>query len=132
MKELYQSFLSLPTWVKIWMMGILVPVNMLGLFFLDNEIGLWIAILGIAGMAPNILVMFFEKAFSKTMAVSHIIPWSILVVYLAMQLGKGNVPTGSIYYVVWLVLTVDAISLAFDYKESIEWFQERKAKQKSI
>lgn len=129
MKELYQSFLSMPTWVKIWMVGILVPVNMLGLLFLDQEIGLWIAILGLAGMIPNMFVMYFEKAFSKTMAVSHIIPWTILVVYLAIKLIKGEVPDGNIYYVVWAVLIVDIISLLFDYKESVEWFQERKTKK---
>ena len=126
MKELYQSFLSLPTWVKIWMMGILVPVNMIGLLFLDHSIGIWMAILGLAGMLPNLFVMYFEKAFSKTMAVSHIIPWTALVVYLIVQLVQGNVPNGNIYYAVWAMLIVDIISLAFDYKETIEWFQERK------
>lgn len=127
MKELYQSFLSLPLWVKVWMLCILVPVNMLGLLFLDQEVGLWIAILGLAGMIPNMFVMYFEKAFSKTMAVSHVIPWTALVAFLAVKLIKGEVPEGNIYYAVWLVLIVDSISLLFDYKESVEWFAERKA-----
>lgn len=126
MKELYQSFLGLPTWVKIWMVAILIPTNMVGLLFLEHDIGIWIAVLGLAGMAPNILVMIFEKAFSKTMAVSHIIPWTILVVYLSIKLFRGEVPEGPIYFVAWIVLLVDSISLIFDYKESIEWFQERK------
>ena len=104
-----------------------MPINMIGLFFLDQEIGQWVAILGLAGMIPNMFVMYFEKAFSKTMALSHVIPWTVLVVFLAIQLYQGTVPDGPIYYVAWAVLVVDTISLVFDYKESVEWFQERKA-----
>ena len=111
------------------MLGILVPVNMIGLLFLDNEIGLWIAILGLAGMIPNLFVMYFEKAFSKTMALSHIIPWTALVIFLAIQLFRGKVPDSPIFYVSWVVIIVDTISLLFDYKESVEWFAERKAKK---
>ena len=131
MQELYQSFLSLPVWVKIWMLGILIPVNMIGLLFLGHEVGVWIAILGLAGMIPNLFVMYFEKAFSKTMAVSHIIPWTALVIYLGLKLAKGEVPEGNIYYAVWAVLIVDSISLLFDYKETREWFQERREKKAS-
>lgn len=131
MKELYQSFLSLPHWVKIWMFCILIPVNMLGLLFLDHVVGQWMAILGLAGMIPNIFVMYFEKAFSKTMALSHVIPWTALVIFLAVQLSQGKVPDGPIFYVAWTVIIVDTISLLFDYKESAEWFAERKAKNMS-
>lgn len=125
MKELLQSFMSLPLWVRLWMLLLLIPVNLSGLFVWDYQVGKWIAILGISGMLPNLYVMYNERAFSKTMAVSHIIPWTILVIYLAVKLFRGEVPEGAIFYLSCAVLVINSISLIFDYKESYEWYQER-------
>lgn len=128
MKSLIESFMSLPTWVKIWVLAILIPANMMGLLFWEHEVGRWMAVLGLAGMLPNMLVMYVEKAITKTMALPHIIPWTILVIYLAIKLFNGEVPDGNIYYAACALLVIDIISLCFDYKESLEWFQERKHK----
>ena len=125
--SIYTSFRSLPLWVQVWMVVILMPVNAGGLLFLDQPIGLGIAVLGLAGMLLNIPVLMYSRGFSKLMAVPHLLPWTALVAWLLYLIFTAGVPEGNIRILVGLILVVDVISLAFDYKDSIEWFRGDRA-----
>ena len=122
--EIWTSFRSLPLWVQVWVVGILMPVNLAAIFFLNQPFGYWVALLAIGAMLPNVLIIFKERGFSKMMAWPHLLPWSILVIWLLVSPPVGSAAYGS-YLLILLV--VDAISLAFDYPDARKWWQGDRA-----
>ena len=114
------SFRALPGWVQIWVMLILVPVNMLSLAFLAMPLGVWIAFLAIIAMALNLPIMWVNRGFSNAMALPHLLPWTILVLWLLFARPEAS-GLHALYLSVLLV--VDAISLMFDYPDAIKWLR---------
>lgn len=118
--EIWKSFRALPLWVQVWVAFILVPVNMASLYFFDEPYGLWIAFLANIAMMLNLPVMLYDRGFSKLMAFPHLIPWTILVAWLLF--ARPEV-TGAYDTYLWVLLVVDAISLAFDYPDAVKWWR---------
>lgn len=123
--DIWQSFRSQPLWVQLWMAFILVPVNMASLAFVDQPMGGVVAFLAIIAMLPNVAIMFIERGFGRAMAVPHLLPWTALVLLILFARPEGSQAYG-IY--LWAVLVVDGISLLFDYPESWQWWQARRAR----
>jgi len=121
--DIWQSFFALPNWVKIWVGLWLVPVNMLTLCFITQPSGLLIACLAFAGLLPNIVVMVYNRGFSRLMALPHLLPWTILlgVVYSTLPLSNGLYTA-----FLWVLLITNFISLLFDYPDSYKWFKGQK------
>lgn len=122
--DIWHSFRSLPGWVQIWISFILVPVNMISLFFIQEPMGLWIAFLANVAMLPNLPVMLFERGFSRLMAWPHIIPWTVLV--LLLLIAKPS-DTGLYGAYLWVLLVVDLVSLMFDYPDAVKWLKGDRA-----
>ena len=116
--EVWRSYRSLPLWVQLWVVGILVPVNMASILFINQPYGLWVAVLAIGAMLPNIAILFMERGLSKMMALPHLLPWGALVLWLLV-----SPPSGSENYstYLWLLLAVDIVSLAFDIPDALKW-----------
>ncbi|MBL1434736.1 MAG: hypothetical protein COB08_000845 [Rhodobacteraceae bacterium] len=116
--DIWRSYRSLPIWVQIWVFGILVPVNSAAVFFIFQPFGVWVALLAIGAMLPNIAIMLYERGLSKMMALPHLLPWSLLVFWLLIAM-----PQGSATYIayLWVLLVVDTISLAFDIPDALKW-----------
>ncbi len=122
--EIYKSFRALPLWVQVWMLAWLVPVNLASLYFLSEPLGVWIALLAILGMAPNVLIVLRERGFSKLMALPHILPWTALVAIVV--LARPEQPALYVGYLVLLAAT-NFISLLFDYPDAIKWLRGDRA-----
>jgi len=118
--EIWKSFRAMPAWVQIWVALLLVPINMTAIFFIGQPSGIWIAILAIGAMMLNIPVMFYDRGFSKLMALPHLIPWTILVIWIAFAR-----PVGSAAYdtFLWVLLITNIISLGFDFPDAIKWWK---------
>ena len=84
----------MPVWVQIWVMFLLVPINMAAIFFIDQPSGVWIAVLAIGAMMLNMPVMLYDRGFSKMMALPHLIPWTILVLWIAFPRTVGSAAYG--------------------------------------
>lgn len=122
--DIWGSFCALPGWVQIWVALILVPINMASLLFINQPMGLWVAFLANIAMMLNLPVMFYDRGFSKLMAVPHLIPWTILVGILLF--ARPEAPgTYSIY--LWVLLGVNTVSLAFDYPDALKWIKGNRA-----
>ena len=85
------------------------------------------AILGLSGMAINLPIVWFEKGFSKAMAISHLLPWSALVLWLGHELILGRIPFGPLFIAAVTVVVIDTVSLIFDYRETYLWFKGDRA-----
>ncbi|MEH6477563.1 MAG: hypothetical protein V7727_17860 [Sneathiella sp.] len=117
---LWHSFRSLPGWVQIWMMIFLMPINMVSLFFLTEPLGYWIAFLANIGMILNLPVMLWYRGFSKAMALPHLIPWTALVILIAIY---RPVASGAYDIYLWILLATNVMSLIFDYRDALHWFR---------
>lgn len=121
--EIWRSFRSLPQWVQIWAALILVPVNMFSLNFLNQPGGLLIAALAVGGMMPNLFIIFFERGFSKAMALPHLVLWTPLVIVIALWLKNGG-PDATVFPIyLSLLLATNLISLGFDFKDAWQWWR---------
>ncbi len=69
-------------------------------------------------MMLNMPVMLKERGFSKLMGLPHLIPWTVLVYILAFN----RPPAEGLYdCFLTLLLITNAISLLFDYPDTLSW-----------
>ncbi len=116
--EIYNSFRAMPLWVQAWVALILAPVNMASLYFYSEPAGLWIAFLANIAMMMNLPVMLYDRGFSKMMAIPHLVPWTILVLWIFFYRPEA---AGNYDIYLTILLTVDTISLLFDFPDAIKW-----------
>ena len=119
--EIWQSFRRIPLWVQIWVAVLLVPVNLLPLAFVNEPYGLWVAVLSVGGMLPNLPIMLLERGLSKRMALPHLVIWTPLVVLVGWILLSDQVLSDGYRWMLFAVLLVDLVSLAFDYVDAAKW-----------
>jgi len=119
-RDIYTSFRALPGWVQIWVAMVLVPVNSASLLFIAHPMGGWIAVLAIGAMLPNLAAMIVERGFSRLMALSDLLRWTVLVALLILfHPAVGGVYAGYL----WLLLATDTVSLWFDYPDALAWLR---------
>ena len=122
--DIWSSFRALPTWIQVWMVVLLMPINMTSLFFVGEPKGIIIAILANAGLILNLPVMFKDRGFSKQMSIPHLLPWTILVILI---LFKRPEATGAYNIYLWVLLIANIVSLGFDFPDSLKWFKGDRA-----
>ena len=81
------------------------------------------ALVGV-GMLLSLLPIPFERGLSKATAFGHVIPWTILVVYIVFFK-----PAADGLYGVYLsaLVIVNTVSLVFDYMDSFKWIKGDRA-----
>jgi hypothetical protein len=122
--DIWQSFQSLPLWVRVWVAGILMPINIASLFFLSEPMGMWVAVLANFAMLPNLPLMVYERGLSKGMALPHLLPWSILV---ALILYDAPDPASQYGMYLWALAGINSLSLLFDFPDAIKWLKGDRA-----
>ncbi|MCF6272958.1 MAG: hypothetical protein L3J37_07165 [Rhodobacteraceae bacterium] len=122
--DIWRSYRALPLWVQIWVLGILMPVNLAALFFMGQPGGVWVAVLAIGAMLPNIGILVFERGLSKMMAFPHLLPWSGLIIWLLVAMPQGSAAYG-VY--LWVLIVVNGISLGFDFPDGVKWWRGDRA-----
>jgi len=121
--DIWHSFRRLPGWVQIWVALILVPVNLAPLLFLGAPYAVWVAVLSVGGMMPNLPIMLDERGLSKRMALPHLLIWVPLLVLLGWVLANVDGVTGGYRTLLLLLLVVDLISLGFDFPDALKWWR---------
>ena len=123
--DIWRSFRAMPLWVQIWVAFVLAPANLATLTFLDQPGAALVAILAIGGMLPNMPIIFYERGFSKLMALPHIVVWTPLCVVIFAQLSGGA--SGAYASFLIALLVIDLISLGFDYPDFVKWLRGDRA-----
>ena len=122
--DILRSFVSLPKWVKFWLLFILGPVNAASLFFLSEPGGVTVAVLVWAGMLLSGLPVPFQRGISKAASIGHLVPWTALVAYIVFATPQGSAAYGQ--YLTLLTL-LNSVSLAFDFVDSFKWLRGDRA-----
>ena len=119
--RILKSLVSLPLWVQLWMLLILIPANISGLFFLETTSGRWIALLGCGALAVNTVLVVINGGFTRVLALPHLLFWIPLEVVLLFRVLQ--VEMQSVEFTLTLaVLLVNAISLIFDGLDAKRWY----------
>lgn len=128
--EIADSFLALPTWVQVWVGGILVPGNAIAFSQLASWSGRAAAAAAVLVVATNLPILWRERGMSRLMAVPHLLIWGPLEVLLALRLqgvvGSTAVDATERNFVLML-LAINGISLAFDARDAWRWLQGDRA-----
>jgi len=116
--EIWNSFRVTPGWVQAWVVFLLMPINTVSLFFINEHKGMLIAFFANIGMLLNIPVMFYDRGVSKLMSIPHLLPWTVLVLLIIFHRPEA---TGLYNTFLWALLVINLISLAFDYVDALKW-----------
>lgn len=122
--QIWKSLRSLPLWVQIWVLGILVPVNGAAFFLTQwptGEAAAWAAAFVVA---TNMPIMYAYGGMTKLMSIPHLFAWFPLEYYAIARLGSAA--GGELVYA-WLVIGVNGISLVFDVMDSWRWLRGDRA-----
>jgi hypothetical protein len=93
---------------------------MVSLAFLDQDWGTTVAFLAIIAMALNVIILFFEQRFSRTMALPHLPFWTALVILIVILRPDTTTPFG--VYLIVLGVT-NFVSLVLDYIDAYKWLK---------
>jgi len=125
--DLWKSFLSLPLWVRLWVLIILVPINIASLAFTAEPKSTIIISLALAGITFNLIPLWLDRGFTSAMAVPHIIFWTPLVIVLIYQLFFSGFEFSNNYHVFLILLLVcDSLSLFMDIPDALRWAKDRR------
>ncbi len=124
--DIWHSFRALPQWVQIWVFAILVPVNMISLAFWSQPDGVLIAVMAVGAMALNGVIMFYERGFSRAMALPHVVIWTPMVLFVLAKLVGGEA-SGVFAAYLWVLLVTDIVSLGFDFRDARDWWRGARA-----
>lgn len=119
--EILGSFRRLSTFTQIWLMVFLGPAIFLPLFVLDGPLGVWAAILSVAGFAPAPLMLWRHGGFTKSLAIGHVIFWPILLILFARHFGTAGFDDSFASYAYVFTGIVLLVSLVFDVREVKDW-----------
>ena len=125
--DIWDSFRRMPLWVQGWVALVLVPVNIAPLAFIGAPYAIWVAVLSVGGMVPNLPIMLMERGLSKRMALPHVLIWLPLVGLLGWVLATVDGVTGGYRTMLLLLLAVDLISLGFDIPDALKWWRGDRA-----
>ncbi|MGB0505349.1 MAG: hypothetical protein ACPGGK_04060 [Pikeienuella sp.] len=125
--DIWHSFRAMPGWVQVWVFVILVPVNFAGFLLWDTDVGRMTAIAAIVGIGPNLFVMIWDRGFGRLMALPHLVPWTVLVIWLIVHLTGANAPSGGEALFGWSVVAINSFSLWFDYPDAVKWLKGDRA-----
>ena len=113
-----------PVWVGYWL-----NVLLLGAFILPALLVFWkesrltgiITLATSALSAAGVMWIFSELGYVKLMGLSHVVFWTPLVFFLFGKARQENMPAWP-RRIIWVVIIVLLISLAFDYVDVARYF----------
>ncbi len=112
-----------PLWVRLWLNWLLF-----GAYALPMALLIWrqTRIAGIAGIVAGVVGglgvgwLYEQLGYVKLLGLPHIIAWTPLAIYMAMQLKRPDLPRWPRWIMI-VVLETIIVSLAFDYSDALRY-----------
>ncbi len=130
--DAWASFRALPLWVQCWVGLCLVPVNLAGYAMLDTATGRAAALAMSVVILTNVPILLWERGMSRLLSVPHLVAWVPLCAWLAWRLVAGIPMSVSEAVLAWALLTINSVSLAFDFIDSAKWLRGDRAVASAI
>lgn len=112
-----------PAWLGIW-----ISILFAGAFILPLSLFIWkssrmtavfCVIASVLG-AVGVDTMYNQMGYVKLLGLPHVIVWTPLAIYLALQIRRPDLPSWP-KRIMMVILAVIAISLVFDYIDVIRY-----------
>lgn len=118
-----RSFRALPTWVQVWVAGVLVPVNAAPFALFWTDTGQMGMVSSLLILASNVPIMLHARGMSRLMSVPHLLIWGPLCVWIGLRLHEGAA-MGAVEHALELALfAANGVSLLFDVADSWRWWR---------
>ena len=122
-----ETRLSLPIWLGVWLLGVLLPANLASVFFVRNHVAarwvlggffcshLWLTIVEVTGA-------FVVQG--GLVSLGHIIFWSPAIYALYRYRSEIKLPSA---YGIWacVMIFVYGVSMIFDVRDAAIWINAR-------
>ena len=113
-----------PSWLRVWL-----PLLLLGGFVAPLILLIWrqTRVIGAISFATSLIAavsidfMYKQMGYVKLLGLPHIILWTPLIIYLAMQLRRDDLPMWPTRIIKFMVVIL-SISLAFDFTDALRYF----------
>lgn len=125
--DVWASFRSLPLWVQCWVGLCLVPVNLAPYCMLDTITGRAAALAMSVVILTNVPILLWERGMSRLLSLPHLVAWTPLCIWLAWRFSTGTPMPAGEATLAWALLTVNSVSLAFDFVDSAKWLHGDRA-----
>ena len=128
--QVLASFLSLPTWVRVWLAVCLFPANAAAFLFADGPVGHWASLAFVLVGLSNGAMVWRQAGLSRLLALPHLLFWGPLQIYLVGYLidaAKGATPFGPAEIYAAALASINGISLMFDAWDSLRWLRGERA-----
>lgn len=128
--QVFASFLSLPTWVRVWLAVCLFPANAAAFLFANGPVGRWASIAFVLVGLSNGAMVWRQAGLSRLLALPHLLFWGPLQIYLVGYLfdaAKGATPFGPAEVYAAVLASINGISLMFDAWDSLRWLRGERA-----
>lgn len=126
---LEDAIATLPSAVRYWIMWMnITTLAALVIFALNRATWLSALVLLLVNVAMVITMtwLYGQVGFVRLLGLPHLIFWTPLVVWFAIQLRRGGLPRHA--FIAMLVLTVTlSVSLVFDAMDVIQWILGNRA-----
>ena len=117
----HHSVCQLPLWVRVWVLGVLIPVNALPFWFLDTQVGRAATAAALLVVVANATILLVQRGVSALMALPHLVAWIPLTGWLAARLLFDATLTGGEAGLALALVVVNGISLVFDTIDGVRW-----------
>ena len=118
-----------PTWVGIWLNFLLAGAFVAPLLLLiwksSRKAGI-VTLLSSVIAAFGVQYMFNAMGYVKLLGLPHLVLWVPTVVFLTAQQSRGDMTIWP-RRIIWLIMTVICISLAFDIVDVVRWILGERA-----
>jgi hypothetical protein len=128
-RRIGRSWLSMKTWVKIWLF-FLNAVFLAAFAFPHDPLSFWTLLAyGVSG--PLLMVMMrAQRGLTRLLGAAHLVPWTPLVVYLGLRLESSAAgprvdasAEPALFTYVCLLLASVGICLALDAWDVVRWMR---------
>lgn len=127
LRDCVTSFRALPAWVRLWVAGVLVPVNIAPFFFLETATGQAAAWASAFVAVTNVPIMLQQRGMSRLMSLPHLAAWIPLVAWLLIRTAGAEPLELAEAILAWTLITVNSLSLGFDAVDTWRWFAGERA-----
>ncbi|MEO9685880.1 MAG: hypothetical protein ABJF86_10080 [Tateyamaria sp.] len=124
-----EAIAAQPAWIGIWLKvlfagGFVLPLALF--IWRETRLTALFAVLGNVVNMFGVQWLFAKLGYVKLLGLPHILMWGPLVVYLVVLARR---PTTRVWprRVIWVIVTILSISLAFDIVDVLRWILGERA-----
>jgi hypothetical protein len=118
-----QAIDLLPLWVRVWLYIFVFGAGVLPvvlLFWRQSRKAAMVTLAADGAAAIAVSWLFGQLGYVKLLGLPHIIFWTPLVWFLWREVKRGDMPSWP-RRILWMVLAVFVVSLAFDYVDVVRY-----------